>query len=88
MNLQEQIKRLMETRTQKALELEGVQKKALDEGRTKDETERETFKNLTEDIAQIDAELADLRQLEAAAIRRERLALAVLWPPAAPPLST
>jgi len=70
MNLQEQIKRLMETRTQKALELEGVQKKALDEGRTKDETERETFKNLTEDIAQIDAELADLRQLEALQIEK------------------
>lgn len=65
MNLQEQIKRLMETRTAKALELEGVQKKALDEGRTKDESEREAFKGLTSDIAQIDAELADLRELEA-----------------------
>lgn len=65
MNLQEQIKRLMETRTAKALELEGVQKKALDEGRTKDESEREAFKGLTADIAQIDAELEDLRALEA-----------------------
>lgn len=65
MNLQEQIKRLMETRTAKALELEGVQKKALDEGRTKDESEREVFKGLTADIAQIDAELDDLRALEA-----------------------
>lgn len=70
MNLQEQIKRLMETRTAKALELEGVQKKALDEGRTKDESEREAFKGLTADIAQIDAELADLRQLEALQVEK------------------
>ena len=63
--LQDQIKRLMETRTAKALELEGIQRKALDEGRTKDESEREAFKGLTADIEQIDAELADLRQLEA-----------------------
>jgi hypothetical protein len=65
MNLQEQIKRLMETRMAKALELEGVQTKALDEGRTKDESEREAFKNLKTDIDQIDEELVDLRQLEA-----------------------
>lgn len=70
MNLQEQIKRLMETRTAKALELEGVQKKALDEGRTKDESEREAFKGLTADIGQIDAELADLRQLEAMQVEK------------------
>lgn len=65
MNLQEQIKRLMETRMAKALELEGVQKKSLDEGRTKDESEREQFKTLMADIASIDEELADLRALEA-----------------------
>jgi len=70
MNLQEQIKRLMETRTAKALELEGVQKKAMDEGRTKDESEREAFKGLTADIGQIDSELADLRQLEAMQVEK------------------
>lgn len=70
MNLQEQIKRLMETRTAKALELDGVQKKALDEGRTKDESERETFKGLVADIAQIDAELVDLRMLESLQVEK------------------
>ena len=70
MNIQEQIKRLMETRTAKALELEGVQKKALDEGRTKDESEREAFKGLTADIDQIDAELVDLRKLEALQVEK------------------
>ena len=68
--LQDQIKRLQDTRTAKALELEGVQKKALDEGRTKDESEREAFKGLTTDISQIDAELADLRELEALQITK------------------
>jgi len=70
MNIQDQIKRLMETRTAKALELEGVQKKALDEGRTKDEAEREAFKSLTTDIDQIDAELVDLRKLEALQVEK------------------
>ena len=63
--LQDQIKRLQDTRTAKALEMEGVQNKALNEGRTKDESEREAFKGLAADIAQIDAELEDLRSLEA-----------------------
>ncbi len=63
--LQDQIKRLQDTRTAKALEMEGVQNKALNEGRTKDESEREAFKGLSADIAQIDAELEDLRSLEA-----------------------
>jgi len=70
MNLQEQIKRLMETRTAKALELEGVQKKALDEGRTKDASESEAFKGLLTDIEQIDAELLDLRKLEALQVEK------------------
>ncbi|MDR6216180.1 phage major capsid protein [Paracidovorax wautersii] len=64
-SLQDQIKRLQDTRTAKALEMEGVQNKALNEGRTKDESEREAFKGLSADIAQIDAELEDLRALEA-----------------------
>lgn len=64
MNVQEQIKRLTDMRTQKALEMSGIQEKALAEGRTKDAAEREAFEGLASEIKQIDDELADLRQIE------------------------
>ncbi|RYF73439.1 MAG: phage major capsid protein [Comamonadaceae bacterium] len=70
MNLQEQINRLTNSRTAKALELEGVQKKAMDEGRTKDASERETFKGISDDISQLDAEILDLRELEKLQVQR------------------
>lgn len=65
MNVQEQIKRLTDMRTQKALEMSGIQEKALTEGRTKDSAEREAFDGFAAEIKQIDEELADLRQIEA-----------------------
>jgi hypothetical protein len=43
---------------------DGVQKKATDEGRTKDAAEREEFDTLAGEIQQIDAELKDLHELE------------------------
>lgn len=61
---QEQIKDLENTRAAKAAELEGIQTKAADEGRTKDAAEREQFDTLKEELKGIDAELADLRDLE------------------------
>ncbi|MBV6304928.1 phage major capsid protein [Candidimonas humi] len=65
MNLQDQIKRLTDMRTQKATELSAIQEKAATEGRTKDASEREAFEGLKAEIAQIDEELEDLKSLEA-----------------------
>lgn len=65
MNIQEQIKRLVDLRAQKAQELSAIQEKAAGEGRTKDASEREAFVTLSEEIKHIDDELADLRQIEA-----------------------
>jgi HK97 family phage major capsid protein len=65
MNIQEQIKRLMELRAQKSQEMSAIQEKAVGEGRTKDAQERESFATLTEEIKHIDDELVDLRQIEA-----------------------
>lgn len=59
----EQIKEYENTRAAKVAERDAVQEKASAEGRTKDESERESFKSLSDEIAQIDAELADLRVL-------------------------
>jgi HK97 family phage major capsid protein/HK97 family phage prohead protease len=63
-NIQEQIKRLVDLRTQKAVELSAIQEKAATEGRTKDASEREAFVSLTAEIKQIDEELDDLREIE------------------------
>lgn len=46
-----------------------IQSKAIDEGRSKDEAEKEEFKGLTDQIKAIDEELADLRVLEAQAVK-------------------
>lgn len=64
MNLQEQIKGLQATRKAKEDERNAIQQKAIDEGRTKDASEREQFETLTGEIKSIDDELADLKQLE------------------------
>jgi HK97 family phage major capsid protein len=61
---QEQIAGLEATRQAKAAELEGIQSKAADEGRTKDQGERDSFNVLRDEIDGIDAELKDLVQLE------------------------
>jgi HK97 family phage major capsid protein/HK97 family phage prohead protease len=52
------------TRAAKAAQVEAIQNKAGEEGRTKDAAEREEFKALQEDIKSIDDELADLREME------------------------
>lgn len=61
----DQIKDLETTRAAKAAQLEAVQTKAADEGRTKDASEREQFDTLKDEIKGLDAELADLRDMEA-----------------------
>jgi HK97 family phage major capsid protein len=66
----EQITTWEATRQAKAAEQEAVQQKALDEGRAKDEAEKEKFNALSAEIKGIDSELVDLRALEV----RERAA--------------
>lgn len=53
------------TRAAKAARMEELQTKAGDEGRGKDDAEREEFKTLASEISGIDEELKDLRVLEA-----------------------
>jgi HK97 family phage major capsid protein len=62
--IQEQIKDFENTRAAKVAERDGVQTKASDEGRAKDDAEREQFQALTAEIKAIDDELVDLRDLE------------------------
>ena len=60
------------TRAAKAARQEEIQRKATEEGRGKDDAEKEEFSTLTTEIKSIDDELVDLRQLEA----REKTAAA------------
>jgi HK97 family phage major capsid protein len=53
------------TRAAKAARQEGIQQKASEEGRGKDDAEKEEFSTLDSEIANIDEELVDLRKLEA-----------------------
>lgn len=64
MNTTEKIKEFEATRAAKEAERLGIQQKALDEDRTKDASEREQFDTLTQEIAALDAELKDLREIE------------------------
>lgn len=64
MNIAEQIKAFEKARETKSARMTEIQKAAADEGRTKNETEREEFDTLREEIKSIDAELTDLRDLE------------------------
>lgn len=60
----EQIADLANTRAAKNARLNEIQTKATDEGRTKNEQETEEFAMLKSEIAGIDQELKDLRELE------------------------
>ena len=64
MNIAEQIQNFEHTRASKAARRQEIQEKAVAEGRSKDDAEREEFDTLTEEIASVDAELKDLRVLE------------------------
>lgn len=61
---QEQIKSLEATRLTKQSDLEALQKTVSEAGRTKDASERESFDTLKGEIKALDAELADLREME------------------------
>lgn len=60
----EQVKDLENTIAAKAAEREAIHTKAADEGRAKDDAERETFDTLGKDIQTLTAELADAKELE------------------------
>lgn len=64
MTLQERITGFEHTRAARVAALEAIQKKALDEGRTKDDAEKEQFQAEQRAIEAIDGELADLRKME------------------------
>jgi HK97 family phage major capsid protein/HK97 family phage prohead protease len=53
------------TRAAKSARQDEIQQKALDEGRAKDEAEREEFKGIEAELKAIDEELVDLRAMDA-----------------------
>ena len=61
----EQIADLEAMRVSKVDDMHAITNKAIADGRTKDAGEREAFDGLNADVKAIDAELADLRQMEA-----------------------
>lgn len=60
----EQIADLEATRASKASDLEAITRKAINENRTKDSDERDQFEDLKAEIKALDAEIADLREME------------------------
>lgn len=62
--IQQQIQDLRNTRAHKAAQMEEVAKKAIEEGRSMDESEAEQFDTLEGEIKQIDADLERFEKLE------------------------
>lgn len=63
-NIADQIKDLEATLAAKREERNGIQEKVSKEGRTKDESEREAFDTLGDEIKALSQEISDLRELE------------------------
>lgn len=63
-SIADQIRDLQSTRQTKADDLNALQQKVTDEGRTKDAAEREQFDALNGEITALDAEITDLKALE------------------------
>jgi HK97 family phage major capsid protein/HK97 family phage prohead protease len=68
----EQIAALEAKRAASAARREEIQSKAIDEGRTKDEAEREEFTTLSTEIKAIDDELVDLKLMESQAVSKAK----------------
>ena len=62
--IQDQVKDLRNTRAHKAAQMEEVAKKAIEEGRSMDQSEAEEFDTLEGEIKQIDADLERFEKLE------------------------
>jgi HK97 family phage prohead protease len=69
MKLTEQIAALEAKRAASVARREEIQSKAVDAGRTKDAAEKEEFDTLSNEIETIDAELVDLKRMEADALK-------------------
>lgn len=65
MNYLEQIKSFKDTRAAQVTAMEGIQQKAMDEGRSKDAAEQEEFDTAADQIKAIDREIKDLESMEA-----------------------
>lgn len=68
--IQDQIKDLRNTRAHKAAQMEEVAQKAIEEGRSMDESEAEQFDTLEAEIKQIDADLERFEKLEKLQVQR------------------
>jgi HK97 family phage major capsid protein/HK97 family phage prohead protease len=68
----EQITALEAKRAANAARMEDIQTKASDAGRTKDESEKEEFGTIADEVDTIDEELKDLRRMEKAQIHTAR----------------
>jgi DNA-binding transcriptional regulator YdaS (Cro superfamily) len=64
-NYAEHIANLEATREAKAKRMKEIQQKAMDEGRSKDQGEKEEFDTISDEIKALDADLADVRKLKA-----------------------
>jgi HK97 family phage major capsid protein/HK97 family phage prohead protease len=60
----EQIKDFENKRAANVARMDEIQRKALEEGRTKDDAEKEEFQRLDDECKSVDAELVDLRLME------------------------
>ena len=80
----EQITDLEATRAAKMGAMDQITQKCMDEGRTKDASEREEFNTLRDEVKAVDEELTDLRDMEQ--MNRSKAAPAA-QPPAAPGVS-
>lgn len=65
MNYAEQIASFKATRATQVAAMEGIQQKAMDEGRSKDQAEQQEFDDAAEQIKAIDREIKDLESMEA-----------------------
>lgn len=63
-SLADQIAAMKDTIEEKAARMEEIQQAAIDEGRTKDASEKEEFETLRDEIKALEDELADLREMQ------------------------
>lgn len=71
-SLADQIAAMKNTIEEKAARMEEIQQSAIDDGRTKDASEREEFETLSDEIKALNKELDDLREMERIQMRRAK----------------
>lgn len=68
--IEDQIADLEATRAAKVGAMDEITNKCMDDGRTKDEDERESFDTMRDEVKAIDAELADLRVMQSLKVEK------------------